>query len=573
MYHRSKSVTREHPDRSQGAVLNDFEYETDQIISIIKNKRAVGKTLRSILFDIAGSRSNLSLLDPFCGSGSVSRLGRSMGFDVLANDIEPFLYIPNYVYLYMVREDLSSMFPSMGGIDAYYSFLNLHGMYAASTGNCQGRALISNHYAPSDSIRTRPGKERIYFSRENALFIDAVRDEVETTWMEGKISAAEKAVVLSSLLYQCSLRANTSGTFTSYHKHLYKDGVPIRSRITDMMELTIPVLLDDDGKRAQVSQEDALRFVKGKSADIAFIDPPSSAQQYGSAYHLLNSVVLWDDFVPSHKVDSDGKLADKSGIRSDWKNTHSPFCSLKHSYKAMYSLLQQIDCGQLILSYPSNGILSTEQIYELLSYRHGEIQCVALPKKRGGGRSSIDKTVGVDQLFITGKVPSLSFLLPEGLERMELVSSIESHKNSIFYPVEEEFEHFSFIEKIMIDSSPDYSQFVHCSLSELKKISDTFSSHAAESSVQSLRLLLGVYGSSFDNLSSKHRLKMEKRMISIIRAIFNYERTSWSDTVDLISSFEREYTPIWEHRQTCFSVAAHYRDRMKVHGHSGENQL
>ena len=139
------------------------------------------------------SRKNLTFLDPFCGSGIVSRTARSMGMNVLANDIEPFSFLVNYVYLHLTQEDLSHMFDFMGGIDAYYSFLNFHGMYAFTSGYAEGKQLLSKFYAPQVTKEIKEGAERVYFSHENALFIDAVREEIEQSWIDGKLTGKEKA--------------------------------------------------------------------------------------------------------------------------------------------------------------------------------------------------------------------------------------------------------------------------------------------------------------------------------------------------------------------------------------------
>jgi adenine-specific DNA-methyltransferase len=496
-----------------------------------------------------------------------------MGMNVLANDIEPFSFLVNYVYLHLTQEDLSHMFDFMGGIDAYYSFLNFHGMYAFTSGYAEGKQLLSKFYAPQVTKEIKEGAERVYFSHENALFIDAVRGEIEQSWIDGKLTGKEKAVVLASLLYQSSMKANISGTFTSYHKRLYREGKSIRGRITEPIELTIPTLLPSNESIGEVSQQDALEFVREHSGDIAFLDPPSSVQQYGSAYHLLNSITLWDDFAPSMKLGSNGFLGDKSGIRSDWKLTRSPFCSLKESYKAIYSLLQRIDCGQIIFSYPTNGILSNEQIYELLSFRNSEIRTIALPKKRGGGKSPIDGKVAVDQLFITGKVPSFSLLMPEGLQRIELVSKIESYRDSIFTPIEVVFDHFSFIQQVMIDHSPDYQQFMEYPLGQLEQILATFASQVVTDSLQSLRIVLTTYHTKFSQLEAKEKHKIEKRVLSILRFIRSYEEKNIKDSIELLEHSFKTYVPHWESRKSFFQECANCLDSFIARSHRNENQL
>ena len=140
------------------------------------------------------------------------------------------------------------------------------------------------------------------------------------------------------------------------------------------------------------NQQDALDLASKTKADIVYIDPPSHPQQYGSAYHLLNSIALWDDFIPSGELDTHGKLKGcKWELRDDWKKTKSLFCSVKESYKAFVTLLNRIDAPHIIISYPSNGILSIDELYEIISLTHRSINTITIGKMRKGGKASWDK--------------------------------------------------------------------------------------------------------------------------------------------------------------------------------------
>lgn len=74
-------------------------YETNQLISIIGSKRPISDSLRLILSSLTPRRGTPLFLDPFCGSGVVSRLARGMGMAVRAGDTQPFSYLINHVYL------------------------------------------------------------------------------------------------------------------------------------------------------------------------------------------------------------------------------------------------------------------------------------------------------------------------------------------------------------------------------------------------------------------------------------------------------------------------------------------
>ena len=89
-----------------------------------------------------------TFLDPFAGSGAVSRLARAMGFRVFANDWEPYSSIINTCHLRLRPSDLDLLFPSPGGIDAVLADLN------ALPPLPEPGAYISRHYAPEKHERS-----------------------------------------------------------------------------------------------------------------------------------------------------------------------------------------------------------------------------------------------------------------------------------------------------------------------------------------------------------------------------------------------------------------------------------
>ncbi|HLW21762.1 MAG TPA: DNA adenine methylase, partial [Sphaerochaetaceae bacterium] len=151
-------------------------YETDQLISIIGSKRPVADRLRFLLSSLAPQGKDTLFLDPFCGSGVVSRIARALGMQVRASDLEPFAFITNYVYLTLSNEDLVPLFSEMGGLDAYVSMLNLEGLYAARSGIDPVRPFLSSHYAPQSDEQLEMVQERLFYTAANARFLDTVRE-------------------------------------------------------------------------------------------------------------------------------------------------------------------------------------------------------------------------------------------------------------------------------------------------------------------------------------------------------------------------------------------------------------
>ncbi len=527
-------------------------FESDQVISIIRGKRQVLPVLKQVIAQLAQETGARSFLDPFAGSGVVSRAARDLGLTVTAGDTEPFACVSSSVYLTFSQDDLFTMFPSQGGIDAYYSFINLHGLYASHSGYAEGEAFLSRLYSPEDALDVKVGKERLYFTRKNALFIDAVREELESSHSEGVITAAEKAVVLSSLVYQASVRANTSGTFTSYHKRFYRPGTahPVRSRIIEPVSLTVPYLPDERYPRGTVYQEDALSLLRKVKGDICYLDPPSSDQQYGSAYHLLNTVTLYTDPMTDESLDAEGYLRDRGGIRRDWKDHRSPFCSRKDAYGAFHALINAVDSPLLILTYPDNGLVSTEQILEMLSRKYPHISLSALPRQSTGGRRA-KGAAPVEQLFIAGDMPPTYQSTGEGLEKLKCVRLIESLRDRVFRDVGDEgIEGFSFTAGALIDTHPSYEAYTSCTLIQLTQMVHRLEEAVIPDASESLRYLTDLYLSSFSDLSGEERVRIEKKMISLLRFIHGYEKDRFDHIIAFMKQVYRNHEQLFSSRTT-----------------------
>ncbi len=408
--------------------LNLKSFEEDQLISLIGSKRVIAPQLKLIFSSLVENKRNLKFLDVFSGTGAISRQIKSLGHQVIANDNQYFLYLINHVYLSLNENSLKRMFESFGGVDAYYSLINLHGMFASYNKEGINEPYLSRYYAPMDIDNYNQNKERLFFSPENGRFFDAVREEVESSFNEGKLTFDEKALVVASLLYKVSRKANVSGTFTSFLKDLKNS----RKRITELAQLTVPTLSDNSLIAGSSYNLDALEFLAQHSSDVIYLDPPSSVVQYSNNYHILNSVAKWDYYIPSNKVDENGNLIDRGGIREDWVETKSKFCSLKEGDLAMVQLINSLDSRHVVLTYPTNGIVKSERIIELLSNRYKKVELTLLHQKNQGGKQSNKGPQNLTQVFVATKTEHSYPVGEIDLSILESFKNLDKLTNSIF---------------------------------------------------------------------------------------------------------------------------------------------
>ena len=374
----------------------DNDYLKTQLIAYIGNKRRLLKFLGDVFSELeyrilndgrgsAGSKI-LRFGDCFAGSGAVSRLAKAMGFMVASNDWEQYSEIINIVHLRLSPAMLDLLFRAQGGISAVLSELN------SLPKPPEEERYISRYYAPALTEGADYRYERLFYTRENALFIDAVRSRIEQMYPGGNLSETDclrKCALIAPLLYQAATHANTNGVFKACHKGFGGHGGDALSRIMAPMQLMTPVLHPGiPGAEYAVKRSDAADFIDGRSFDICYLDPPYNQHQYGSNYFMLNTIARWDKPpVPMHRK-VDGSLAVKAGIRSDWVETRSDFCYRKTAPTALQNLVDRIDARYIVLSYNTEGIIPFEDLFDILSScGRTEIFCRDYIIYRGGKQS------------------------------------------------------------------------------------------------------------------------------------------------------------------------------------------
>jgi len=375
-------------------------YLTEQLIAYIGNKRSLLPFLHAILRDLPREPSRSVFLDPFAGSGSVSRLARLMGFGVRSNDWEYYSWVINSCHIGVGARELDSLFAAAGGFERIRDDLN--GLPALP----EDQAYIARHYAPRETARADWRTERLFYTRENAQVIDAVRSRIEQLYPgvpTDPRAAKEKAVLLAPLLYEAATHTNTSGVFKACHRGFGGHGGDALSRILAPIRLHTPVLVDTPAT-ATVSCANAVDFLGGVSGDICYLDPPYAVHQYGSNYFMLNSIARWDKPPVSDERDQDGRFRFKAGIRSDWTRTRSAFCYKESAVSSLREVANAADCRWLVVSYSNEGLVGVEELCDLLS-ACGQLRVLSTPyMKYPGGKQSLSRTTrNIELVFVVDR--------------------------------------------------------------------------------------------------------------------------------------------------------------------------
>jgi adenine-specific DNA-methyltransferase len=370
----------------------DCPYLTAQIIPYIGNKRKLlGLIQRAIYQAVGNDTGRLTFLDLFSGSGVVSRLAKYLGFEVYANDWEHYSYIINFAYLCINRGDLRGMYGGRGGIAGARLYLN------TLAPPSPGEEYIARYFCPKNDSAPDYRTERLFYTRENGIFIDKVRNEIEALYPEepfcnDTVRGKEKTLLVALLLHGAATHTNTSGVFKAYHKGFGGLSQDALSRILRPISLPHPVLIDS-ARTMHVYRENANSLVKQSRFsqtlfDIAYIDPPYNQHQYGSNYHMLNTIALWDAVELNERIAPGEPGQNRGGIRSDWIKTRSEYCYKNRALSAFEDLIAHTNARRILISYSTEGTIPFERLIDVCAKR-GRVSLLTneYVKYRGGRQS------------------------------------------------------------------------------------------------------------------------------------------------------------------------------------------
>ncbi len=406
------------------------DYATKRLIAYIGNKRALLPFLSSVFLEQAASAfgsasrplSALRFLDPFCGSGAVSRLARCLGWRVMACDAEEYARIVTEAWVGVSADELPGLFDAEGGLEAVLGALNdLHpsvmrsglGRHPLLSSFAEPEPFMARHYAPADTGSADWRTERLFYTAENAVFLDRARSAIDflrpphgsSPEIPVRKAHAERLLLLGALLYEAATHANTSGVFKAFHKGFGGHGRDALGRILSPMRLEAPSLWP--GPTAEVARDDAASFCAARPADVCYLDPPYNQHQYGSNYHILNTLAAWDRPPVSEERGPDGRHLSIAGIPPAWIERRSPYCSKESAPAAFRALLASIDAPLIILSYNGDGIVDPGELYDALADRaEVSLRAVDYVAYRGGRQSASRRAATSEILFIARRFPA-----------------------------------------------------------------------------------------------------------------------------------------------------------------------
>lgn len=310
----------------------DVMYKT----SLINNRRYLGNKYKLLPFITGVVQSECrgieSIADIFAGTGAVSSAFADK--IVMTNDLLYSNYICNYAWF---------------GAEEYDSqkIIDFVVRYNEKT-DC-GENYMTQNFANT------------YFSKNDCAKIGYIREDIEQNYKNGQLSARERALLITSLLYAMDKIAVTCGHYDAYRK----DAV-----FENALELCVPLANRKNNPQNACFNEDANELVKRIYADIVYIDPPYNSRQYCDTYHLLENVARWE----KPEVFGVAKKMDRSRMKSEYCTVEAPkaFAALVRDIKAKYILFSYNNMAEKG-NCRSNAKISDDSILETLR-RKGDVK-------------------------------------------------------------------------------------------------------------------------------------------------------------------------------------------------------
>ena len=326
-----------------------------------------------------------SFFDFFAGTTTVSRYFKKLNYQVYSSDLLYFSYVLQQAYIVNNEElHFEKLLANLNfqNNQLFSSPLNIVVEYLNQIPPIEG--FISQNYTPKGTSELQI--PRMYYSDENGMLIDAIRQQIENWKTENLISQNEYFVLLACLIETVPFYANIAGVYAAFQKQW--DVRAVKKLILRPVEFVV------NKQENHSFNENSVNLIGEIKADIFYIDPPYNQRQYAPNYHLLETIAKYDS----------PEIKGVGGLR-DYQNQKSKFCNATTAIQELEQIAKLGKFKTLILSYNTEGIMPQEKILATLQ-QFGKVELVEFEylrfKSNNNGESKTKKFIQ-EQLYILQK--------------------------------------------------------------------------------------------------------------------------------------------------------------------------
>lgn len=277
-----------------------------------------------------------SAVDLFTGTTRVAQTFKRLGMQTIATDVASY------------SEVFAKTWIELDG-----DLVNRHELTDALA-HLNAVTPRAGHFTEEYCVKAR------YFQPKNGERVDAARETIERDYRDSWLYHP----LLTALIMAADRVDSTTGVQMAYLKAWAR-------RSNAELVIQDPMLLTGAGKAIR---GDAVALAATLPAvDLAYLDPPYNQHRYFGNYHVWETLVRWDN------PEGYGIANKRLDTRDDANK--SPFNSKTTMPSALASVIADLNCETLVLSYNNEAWLSRDELVAMCATK-GHVEAFEIDSKR-----------------------------------------------------------------------------------------------------------------------------------------------------------------------------------------------
>lgn len=364
-----------------------------------------------------------TLVDLMSGSGSIANEAASRGWDIWANDIQPYSHRVLAAAFESPRQDLPDLIKWLeeGGVSARL----LHGsrsvlakeldreelfVESSRKGNLDWQSYAQFCEAESNTIRETTGDfdlfttyyANTYFGIRQCLEIDAIEERA------AQLSEGTAQILIGALISTLTFVASTTTHLAQFLKPSSKataENIIRRRSMRIETEILRRLRNLENYPRPHVARalnlgfQDALRTVDSDAKNtVIYADPPYFKEHYSRYYHVLDTVALYDYPALTHNDRLNrvtvgryrtNRIISSFGLQSQVANAFTELFDISH--QRGYNVA---------LSYANTSLLSATAITALAEHAGYSVELKSIDLRHSGQGQKKARSNVTEYLFL-----------------------------------------------------------------------------------------------------------------------------------------------------------------------------